>query len=69
MRYKLKIFGLVGLVILVLLSVQPAIMFISKGFLLLLNNPLEAICFLFLSLVGITGLILLEELEMEQKKM
>jgi len=64
---KLKILGLVGLIIVVLLSVQPAIMFLSKGFLLLLHNPLEGLAFFFLLLVGITGMILLEEREKKQK--
>ena len=59
--------GLIILVILVLFSVQPAIQFISKGFLLLLKNPLEGLSFFFLLFLLILGGILIEEREKKQK--
>ena len=59
--------GLLLLVIVVLFSVQPAIQFLSKGFLLLLENPLEGLSFFFLLFLLILGGILIEEREKKIK--
>jgi len=66
MRDTIKIsVGIIGL-ILVVLAIPLAIKFFFRGFLLLLENPLEGLAFNILFWGGLSGLLHIEDLEKQK---
>ena len=63
MKEKLKISVCVIGLVLVVLMIPSAIKFFFRGFLLLLENPLEGLCFLTLLFGGLSGLLHIEDME------